>query len=225
MTLEQELAQLGLKEHEVQVYLAILELGEPSVGDIEKQINLHKQLIYNAASSLQEKSLISIHEIRGRKRFSVSNPAALEENAHARLRKAQELVPLLFDRANKKREADKVRTYRNTKGVQQYYLDSIRYERFEHTRLERRIALHLLLFGSEEKEIDLNKGRSHLDLRLFEETIQGPMDIMIWHDHVGMLFYGEEPYILDIIGQQTVVGFKNYFAIMWKQATPVNTIA
>ena len=53
MTLEQELAQLGLKENEIKVYIAALELGEPAVGDIERQTALHKQLIYNAASSLQ----------------------------------------------------------------------------------------------------------------------------------------------------------------------------
>ncbi|HBE89988.1 MAG: hypothetical protein A3E37_02020 [Candidatus Andersenbacteria bacterium RIFCSPHIGHO2_12_FULL_46_9] len=245
MTLEQELAQLGLKENEIKVYIAALELGEPAVGDIERQTALHKQLIYNAASSLQEKGLISIHEIRGRKRFSVSNPAALEEHARARLEKAQELVPHLFDRANKKRSADKVRTYRDVKGVQQYYLESIRrqpeksevyilgvnseryfeifvkdsmaYERFENSRIERNIKLNLLLFGAEEKEIELNKNRFTIDLRLLQEAVQGPMDIMIWHDHVGMLFYGAEPYVLDIMGQQTADGFRQYFKVLWKQ--------
>jgi len=246
MTLEQELAQLGLKDNEIKVYIAALELGEPSVGDIEKQSGLHKQLIYNAASSLQEKELISIHEIRGRKRFSVSNPAALEEHARARLEKTQELVPLLFDRANKKRAADKVRTYRDVKGVQQYYLESIRrqpeksevyilgvnseryfeifgkdsvaYERFENARIDRNIKLNLLLFGAKEEEIELNKERPNIDLRLLEVTVQGPMDIMIWHDHVGMLFYGDEPYVLDIIGQQTADGFRQYLNVLWNKS-------
>jgi sugar-specific transcriptional regulator TrmB len=246
MTLEKELTYLGLKVNEIRVYLAVLELGEPTVGFIERQTGLHKQLIYNAASSLQEKGLISIHEIRGRKRFSVSNPAALEEHARARLEKAQELVPQLFDRANKKRAADKVRTYREVRGVQQYYLESIRrqpeksevfilgvnseryfevfakdsiaYQRFENTRIDRAIKFNLLLFGAENIEIELNKHRPALDLRLLEGAIQGPMDIMIWHDHVGMLFYGDEPYVLDIVGQQIVLGYKEYFSILWKQA-------
>lgn len=249
MTIEQELAQLGLKENQIKVYIATLELGEPAVGDIEKQTGLHKQLIYNAASSLQEKGLISIHEIRGRKRFSVSNPAALEEHARARLKKAQELVPHLFDRANKKRAADKVRTYRDVKGVQQYYLESIRrqpeksgvfilgvnseryfeifvkdgvaYELFENSRIERKIKFNLLLFGAEKKEIELNKERPNIDLRLLQEAVQGPMDIMIWHDHVGMLFYGDEPYVLDIVGQQTAEGFREYFQVLWRQGKSV----
>ena len=161
------------------------------------------------------------------------------------MEKAQELVPHLFDRANKKRSADKVRTYRDVKGVQQYYLESIRrqpeksevyilgvnseryfeifvkdsmaYERFENSRIERNIKLNLLLFGAEEKEIELNKNRFTIDLRLLQEAVQGPMDIMIWHDHVGMLFYGAEPYVLDIMGQQTADGFRQYFKVLWKQ--------
>lgn len=245
MTLEQELAQLGLKENEIQVYIATLELGECSVGNIEKQTGLHKQLIYNAASSLQDKGLMSIHEIRGRKKFNISDPGALEEHARARLKKAQALVPQLFDRANKKKASDKVRTYRNKKGVQQYYLESIRrqpeqskvfilgvnseryfkifekdgipYERFENYRIERQVGLDILLFSAKETEIDLNKNRPHIDLRLLEGGVQGPMDIIIWHDHVGMLFYGDEPYVLDIVGQQTVEGYREYFNVLWKQ--------
>ena len=128
MTLEQELQQLGLKENEVKVYLAVLELGEPTVGDIERQITLHKQLIYNAAERLHEAGLLSIHEIRGRKRFSVPNPSALEERARVQLQKTQQLIPQLFERANKKRSADDIRIYRGMRGVQHYYLEVIQHQ-------------------------------------------------------------------------------------------------
>ncbi len=126
MTIEQELEQLGLKENEVRVYLAVLGLGEPLVGDIEKQTGLHKQLIYNAAEKLHTEGLLSIHEIRGRKRFSVPNPAALEERAKAYLQKTQQLIPQLMDLANVKRAADDIRIYRSVKGVQHYYLETIK---------------------------------------------------------------------------------------------------
>lgn len=246
MTIEENLNRLGFKENEIKVYLAALELGEPSVGDIERQAQLHKQLIYNAATSLQERGLLSIHEIRGRKRFSIDNPAALEEYAQTQLAQAQELIPLLYERANKKRASDKVRLYRGKKAIQQYYLNSIRrqaddshvyilgvnskryfeifdpedfpYQRFENTRKEKKVTLHLLLFGTQEQEAALNNNRPHIELKLLSGAVQGPMDIMIWHDHVGMLFYGEDPYILDTIGQETVEGFKQYFNVLWNTA-------
>lgn len=245
MTLEQELARLGLKENEVKVYLASLELGEPTVGQIEKQTGLHKQLIYNAAKALEGKQLLSIYEIRGRKRFAVDNPAALEDRARARLEEAQSLIPRLLELSNKKRGADKIRIYRGKKGVHQYYLQSIRnqpkessmyilgvnsrryfeifeqdgipYRRMEQTRTSRKITWKLLLFGPKESEIQSNKGRPYLEISLIPDAVRAPFDIMIWHDHVGMLFYGDEPYVLDIVGQETVKGFREYFQVLWKQ--------
>lgn len=251
MTLEGQLLQLGLKENEVSVYITALELGEPGVGDIEKKTGLHKQLIYIAATSLESRGLLSIQEVRGRKRFSVTDPAAIQELAQEQLRQAQAVVPLIHERANRKRSADKVKIYRNIKGVQQYYLDSMRrqpsgsqiyilgvnseryfeifgqesipYQRFEAMRKEKKVKLDLLLFGTKEKEIQLNQYRTDVELRLLANTVQGPMDIMIWQNHVGMLFYSDEPYILDVIGEDTSHGFQEYFSVLWNQAQPVKS--
>lgn len=251
MTLEGQLLQLGLKENEVSVYIAALELGEPGVGDIEKKSGLHKQLIYIAAASLESRGLLSIQEIRGRKRFSVTDPAAIEELAQEQLRHAKATIPLLYERANRKRSTDKVRIYRGIKGVQQYYIDSMRrqpsgsevfilgvnseryfeifeqegipYQRFETTRKDQKVKLNLLLFGTQEKEIQLNQYRPNVELRLLTHAVQGPMDIMIWQNHVGMLFYSDEPYVLDIMGQDTSQGFQEYFSVLWNQARPAKS--
>ncbi len=245
MTLEQELQQLGLKENEVKVYLAVLSLGEPTVGDIERQIGMHKQLVYNAAERLQNEGLLSIHEIRGRKRFSVPNPAALEDRARASLQKTEKLVPQLMALANIKRAADDIRIYRGIKGVQHYYLETIKqqqtasevlvlgvnseryfeifqpqesaFQTFEQTRTEQKITMKLLLFGKPDQESTLNAKRPHLELRLLSDIVQAPNDIMIWHNRVGMLFYGTEPYVLDLAGENTVEGFRQYFQVLWKQ--------
>lgn len=249
MTLDQELEALGLKKNEVKVYLAVLELGEPLVGEIERQTHLHKQLIYIAAKNLQERGLFNISQVRGRKRFSVTNPSALEEQERDRLARVQELTPKLFAMANQRRAADQVRIYRGAKGVQQHYLQSIRsqpekstvhilgvnseryfeifkqdafpYEKFERTRIERKVTLKLLLFGPREQEVRLNRGRPYIELRLMSEPISAPIDLVVWHDRVALLFFGPEPYLLDIVGQETVRGFREYFDVLWKQGESV----
>jgi sugar-specific transcriptional regulator TrmB len=250
MTIEQQLESLGLKKNEIKVYLAVLELGEPLVGQIEQQGKLHKQLIYQAAENLQNKGLLSIHEIRGRKRFTVADPSVLEEQVKARLSTARDLVPKLYELANKKRAADHIRIYRGKKGVQQYYLEIIRkipagatvyilgvnsaryfeifnqqesaYQTFEKKRLTKKVQLKLLLFGPKESEIALNKARQFVVLRLLTDKIQAPMDIMVWHDRVGLLFYEPEAYVLDIVGQATVEGFREYIKAFWSGASRPN---
>jgi sugar-specific transcriptional regulator TrmB len=250
MTIEKELAQMGFKKNEVVVYLSVLRLGEARVGQVEKDTGLHKQLIYNATESLEQSGLLSVYEVRGQKRFRVTDPGALEDRARARLDKAQAIVPQLLELASTKKPADKIRIYRGRRGVQQYYVevmrrlpsgcavnilgvnsdryfdifdqDDVPYQRMEKVRLDKKITWKLLLFGNKSSEIKQNKGRQNVELRLVEEAVQSPIDIMVWRESVGLLFYGDEPYILDITGSETVRGFNEYFNVLWKQGREVH---
>lgn len=249
MTLEGNLAQLGLKDNEINVYLATLKLGESTVGEIEKHTNLHKQLIYNAAESLQTMGLLSIYEVRGRKRFAVQDPTAIEERARLKLQQAQTVTPQLLELANTKRSVDDIRIWHGQRGVQQYYLDTIRhqpkeievsilgvdskrffeifpqddipYQRLEQLRLEKKMRWRVLLFGERQEEVLLNKKRLLVEMRLIKEAVQSPIDMMVWGDRVGLLFYGTEPYVMDIAGIETVNGFREYFEVLWRQGEKI----
>lgn len=249
VTLEKRLEALGLKPNEAAVYLAVLKLGEPGVGQIQSATGLHKQLIYLAAETLSARRLLSIHELRGRKRFSVEDPAALEHDARMRLTEAQALVPELLGLASADREVETVRTFRGVRKIQQYYIDQTRrmprgdtilvlgiesaryytifdpegvpFRAFEATRRERDIKQNLLMFNQGEKEARLNASRYGVELRVLESEAGVFNDIMIWHDRVAFLFYSSEPYLLDIAGQETVRAFTAYFGVLWRKAKHV----
>lgn len=249
LTIHNKLEELGLSKNEAAVYLAVLELGEPGIGQLEEQTGLHKQLIYNAADTLQSRGLVSIHFIRQRRHFSITDPAAIEHQLREKLAFAKSVVSDLYEVANKKRVPDQTRIYRGIRGIQQYYNQFIRrqpkqstisilgvdsqryfeifnpeehaYQSFEQARLERRINLQLILSGAPEKEITLNTGRKFIDLRLLHNEHHAPMDIVIWHDRTALLFYAADPYLLDIAGQTTVEGFQHYFQALWKTAKKV----
>jgi sugar-specific transcriptional regulator TrmB len=242
MTIEDRLLSLGLKKNEVAVYMATLVLGEASVGNIAQKTGLHKQIIYNTAQALQHRALLTIREVRGRRRFRIDDPSAIERMFAEQLRVAQQLTPELYAESSTKRTKEKVRVYRGIDAIQNYYKDSIRkqpqgshvrivgmnsvryfeifprdgiaFDLFERVRLDRKIHLDILLFGEHEQEMRLNKDRKYITLSIAQEQLRAPMDVMIWHDHVGMLFYGDEPYVLDVIGSETVEGFGEYFSVL-----------
>lgn len=248
-SIEEQLAEVGLSKNEIRVYLTVLKLGETGIGKIENASGLHRQIIYNAARALQDKNLLVIKEIRGRRVFAIDNPRALQRFAEWRLDLAKGLVSDLFAMANISRQADRVRSFKGVRGVHQYYLESIErqsnnslikilgvnssryfeifkkeeapFQVFERIRLASKIKIHLLLFGAREEEIKLNKERKYLELKTLQDNIVAPMDIMIWQNHVGMLFYSNEPYILDITGQEITGGFISYFEALWKRAEKI----
>lgn len=249
LTIHKALEDLGLSKNEAIVYLAVLELGEPTVGDIEEQAGIHKQLIYNAATQLQDKGLMSITYIRQRRHFSVTDPSALEKQQREKLAKARSLVTELYTVTNRKRTADQTRIFKGVKGIQQYYNQTIRkqpkegtiyilgvnskryfeifnpndfpYQSFERARLEQKVQMRLILFGAEKEEITLNRDRKYFDLRLMPEEHRAPIDIVVWDDRVALLFYAADPYLIDIIGKDTAAGFRQYFNALWKTARQV----
>ena len=232
MTLTEKLIGLGLKENEVSVYLATLELGESRVGEIEKKTGLHKQLIYNAAENLQSSGLLSVYEVNGRKRFAIQDPGAIEERAQLKLQEAQAVIPELIELAGSRRASGKLRVWRGQNGVQQYYLETLRkqpsnstvkilgvtsdrffkifprgsfaYDRMEDLRQQKKISWQVILFSAEAEENVHNEGRRLLEIRVMKQVIHSPIDVMIWNDRIGILIYDDEPYALDIAGALTL---------------------
>lgn len=249
LTFHKQLEELGLSKNEALVYVAVLELGEPMVGDIETQTGLHKQLIYNAATKLETLGLMTISYLRQRRRFVAADPSTIEKQLKEKLAKAHLLVTELYEVANRKREPDQTRMFRGTRAIHQYYNQQIRrqpkestisilgvnskryfelfqpsdapYRNFEQERLERKVTMRLVLFGAKDQEVALNSGRKLFALRLLQEANFAPIDIVMWYDRAALLFYSSEPYLLDVVGKETVIGFQQYFQVLWKQAGPV----
>ena len=63
-----ELRKLGLKEKEVRIYLAGLELGPNTVQNIAQKAGVTRPTCYEIIQSLEERGLFS-QEQRGKKRY------------------------------------------------------------------------------------------------------------------------------------------------------------
>ena len=162
--------------------------------------------------------------------------------------KATAMVATLHGLANEKRVSDQIRIYKGAKGVQQYYIESVRhqpdtvpylvigissqryfeifpkdgfgFQTYERIRVEKKVPMHLILFGDKEKEVQMNSNRQFMDIRHLASANTAPFDIGIWHDRVALLFFTAEPYLLDIVGKDTVKGFEQYFKVFWDLAQP-----
>lgn len=71
---ELQLKRLGLTDYESKVYLALLEIGEGSSGDVIKKANIHTGKIYEILESLKNKGLISEIIKNNIKQYSATEP-------------------------------------------------------------------------------------------------------------------------------------------------------
>lgn len=73
--IELELRKLGLKEKEVKVYLAGLELGPSSAQDIAKQAGISRPTAYEIIKALERKGLFAEAKREKRRYFTAQSPA------------------------------------------------------------------------------------------------------------------------------------------------------
>lgn len=72
-----ELRKLGLKEKEVDVYLAALELGYSSVQKIAQQAGISRPTTYEIIKTLEKKGFITESKQKGKRYFSTESPDRL----------------------------------------------------------------------------------------------------------------------------------------------------
>ncbi len=73
------LQQLGLDQHQANVYETLLEKEYNSVSDIERNTHLHRPQIYSAIKDLQEKDLVHVVMKGKRKYYTATSPEKIEE--------------------------------------------------------------------------------------------------------------------------------------------------
>ena len=74
---EQILRDIGLSMNESKVFLALVELGQSTVGNISKKCKVHRTNVYDSLEKLKEKELVMCTEKEGAKYFDAKSPKEL----------------------------------------------------------------------------------------------------------------------------------------------------
>lgn len=245
MTNLETLIELGFKGNDALIYLAALEIGDCSVGQLVKKTGLHKQLIYNAALNLQKLGYLNIAESEKQRVFIPLPPTRIVEKGKSNLKKAENLAKELKLITSTVRPVENIRIFKQIAGIRQYYLEVIEkmpknsvlkiigvgskryfeifpadgeeFKVFEDMRIGKRIRIELIIFGQKEAELTLNKGRRFMEIKLLNDQVHSPNDVIIGGFKVGLLFFGKEPYLLELPGADVTEGFTEYFKFFWNR--------
>lgn len=131
---------LGLSDAELEVYLAVLELGEGQIQDISRKSGVKRTSIYHFIDSLKEMQLLSEIKKGKRRVFSASNPHHLVELQKAKVSSVERMIPQLLAIQNNVRTKPRVSFYEGIEGIKEIYMMTLRdkqtiyaWEDIEHT--------------------------------------------------------------------------------------------
>jgi sugar-specific transcriptional regulator TrmB len=126
------LKEIGLTDSESKVYLALLELGDSTRGDIVNKSGIAGSKVYEVLGKLQEKGLASIYIKNKVKHFKPTNPKQifgyLEDRKQQIVkieREAKSILPNLLALYSTSKEEQKVELISGLKGLELIFKEQI----------------------------------------------------------------------------------------------------
>lgn len=131
MILHKNLQALGLNKKEAGVYLAVLELGEASIGALVKKSGIKRTTAYDIIGSLREKGLLTLTKNKKRTRYLAEDPRVLEHRLEEQKRTFRDMLPELLAITNSIDRKPRIRYYEGLDGIKEVYKDVLRHPDME----------------------------------------------------------------------------------------------
>jgi len=236
------LTGLGLTNHEITVYLALLELNESSASKLAEKIRLNRTHTYDILESLISKGLVSYIIKNDRKYFQATHPNRLLESIKEKEKalKHQEenikqLIPQLLNLKRPKEENTKVEIFHGKEGIKTVYNDILRktkeysvlgatgkiaeimqfyFPHHEKERIKKKIKLKLL-FNESARTKDTATKREYAKIRFLPSEYSSPVPTTIYNNRVVTLIW-TEPLAIVVENKEVAVTYRKYFDLLWE---------
>lgn len=126
----QDITQLGLKEKEAKVYLALFEIGEASALSIAKKAEINRPTTYFYLEQLKQKGLAQMTRRHGKTLFFAAPPQAFKKYLQLRARsvsdiqkRLKEVAPQLAEMYQRAEVKPKIKLFEGRQGLLSIYQD------------------------------------------------------------------------------------------------------
>lgn len=244
MNVRSLVAQLGLQEREVRLYLATLELGESTVLPISKKAGIQRTYCYDILESLREKGLVSYLEKNGRRRYLAEPPEKIEHMLRARLEHFRQVLPELRSLYQHGGQRPNVRFYEGKAGVlaiSQELTHAKRMDAISSTdhlyavlgdeidRITKKIAAHnvetreLYTQGIHPISWLAHYREPRQQIRFLPKGMKLSIDFLLYDNKLALISYEGDIHSLVIEGSSIVDSLRVLFELLWQHGEPLST--
>ncbi|MEO5646333.1 MAG: helix-turn-helix domain-containing protein [Candidatus Paceibacterota bacterium] len=234
------LKDLGLTSNEITVYEALVKLkGSSSAGDIIKFSNLHRNIVYDCLSHLENKGLVQEVEKNKKKFFNLKSPDSLITGFEKQIKSVGELSKII--QALPFASGHEVSIYegsiawqeawsnvmQNLKPKSTFYtigmagdpwvkLMGETFVEYEQWALKNKVTDKIISQKHLQKEIEAHQNKQFCDIRYIDIDLSAHTSIEIFEDRVFFEIYDNPQTLIEIRSMALVITFKAYFELLWK---------
>jgi HTH-type transcriptional regulator, sugar sensing transcriptional regulator len=238
--------QIGFTEGETKVYLALLNLGETTVGPIIKESGISRSKVYEVLEKLMKKGIVSYILREKTKYFQAAQPSKIKDYLEEKEKEFQkqkiEFEKVLPELELKQEKSEKTaQIFSGFRGIQTVHehlfsklekgeeyvymgipsLQSEKYliywDRMHKRRINEGITCRLLFNqGTDKKHLTKRNKQKGCEARYMSIPIKTPSWFMIYKDTVVIGLPSDDEMAIEIINSKVADSFKEYFEAFWK---------
>jgi sugar-specific transcriptional regulator TrmB len=234
--MESVLSDEGLTPIEIKVYLALVDGGMCSAGELSRRAGVHRRLAYDATERLVAKGLVGHITKNNRKNFEAVRPDRLLEMVDERKKRLSEAVLTLQGRWNLTEAKQETLLFEGKQGLKTAFEDQLRtgkeilivsssaksyetmrwyFKWFDERRKKAKVNVKVIFEESAKKTL----GKIPLSqVRFLPEQFMGPAAINVYGDNVALVLWSEKPIAIVIRNKEMARGYQNFFELLWKTA-------
>ncbi|MDI6738099.1 MAG: helix-turn-helix domain-containing protein [Nanoarchaeota archaeon] len=236
---QETLMEIGMTKNEAEVYLALLELGSSSIGEIANKCKIHRPNVYDSLKKLMEKGIVSMITKNNSKYYQASDPAMLDNLLKEKGIKLQGIMPELYTLFNMKKTRSFANVYEGIGAVTKildgmlkhnddilvYGIPKVAPEmvkffimNFHKRRIEQKVTMkHIYNFNAMERINFLNK-MPYTEAKYMPSEVDSLVATFVCGDEVSLIIWTANPKIIQIIDIDTAESYRQYFNLLWKIA-------
>jgi sugar-specific transcriptional regulator TrmB len=245
MTILSNLERLGLSPQEAAVYLALMKVGESSVGAIISQTGFHRDLVYGALSRLEQQGLVQSLEKKKIRHYQAADPALLARRAKEKAELAASILPQLHELFTQ--PVVSVRIYEGVDGLEEIEKDwaaSLKdgeefyaiggagkawydlgkhfgFMKYHKRLYARGIRVKTVTYPTEVAGIRESELPGFNPIRVLPEEFNVPSSTIIYADKILIQIFGEQYVGVMVQSKAVSDSYRQYFQVLWAMGKDV----
>lgn len=241
MDIRLALEEYGLTNKEIDVYVALLPLGNINLQELAKRIDLPRSTIYNTLNYLANKGLVSKIIVEKTSFFQAAEPKKILEKLKEKEELIKKALPELENLKKLIKNSSNAEIYQGQKGLstiladifkikqQLYYFGSYSLsvetlkhqpDHFRTVRLERKIPAQIVIDPCNEEIFHKREYKAITKMRFLSSLKDFPCVIFIYGDKVAIYTVKGDLIGIIIKNEQIAQAMKMIFDVYWAQAKP-----
>ncbi len=238
---EEILEEAGLIPSEIKAYIASLEIGSSTNGEIAKKAKLNRSNCNEALKRLAEKGLVS-YVIKANKRYyEASDPKNILKLVNEKQKKIENIISKLEEKRKLPKKEQEANIYEGYKGIKTVFEDILNslnpgdeylvfsatavpkhFENFiKHwtkTRIKKKIKLKIIYNEEEKSMIEQRKKEKLNEIRVLPKEYITPAVVNIYGNKTATILWNKEPLAFVVKNKEYADSFRQYFNLLWKIA-------